>query len=87
MYADRIVREYERKEITGIPYTSWRDHVKAGLAVPSFNISKHAIGWLESELAALNAAKVSGKSNDEIRTLVAKLVTARKHAFDKFEAA
>ena len=40
-----------------------------------------------TQLAALNAAKIAGKSNDEIHTLVTKLIIARKHAFDKFEAA
>jgi prophage regulatory protein len=36
------------------------------------------VGWPASEVAALNAARISGKSNSEIRDLVMKLVAARK---------
>jgi prophage regulatory protein len=36
------------------------------------------VGWLSCEVSAMNAARVAGKSDDEIRFLVAELEAARK---------
>jgi prophage regulatory protein len=36
------------------------------------------VGWPASEVTALNAGRISGKSNEEIRDLVVKLEAARK---------
>jgi prophage regulatory protein len=46
-------------------------------------IGARAAGWPASEVQALNAARIAGKSDDEIRELVLKLEAARtssKHA-------
>ena len=40
-------------------------------------IGVRAVGWPEHEVAALNAARIAGKSDEEIRALVLKLETAR----------
>lgn len=37
-------------------------------------------GWPSSEVAAINAARIAGKSDEEIRELVLKLEAARKWA-------
>ena len=37
-----------------------------------------AVGWPSSEVAALNAARIAGKCDAEIRELVTKLEAARK---------
>ena len=87
MHTERIVRERERKELTGIPTSSWYDLVDDGLAPPSVKLGKVAAGWPVSEIAALNAARIAGKSESDIRTLVTRLIAARANAFDKFEAA
>ena len=39
-----------------------------------------AVGWPAGEVAALNAARIAGKTDDEIRSLVIKLEAARKAA-------
>ena len=44
------------------------------------SLGGRAVGWPASEVAALNAARISGKSNSEIRDLVVKLEAARKTA-------
>jgi prophage regulatory protein len=36
------------------------------------------VGWPSSEVAAINAARIAGKTDDEIRALVVKLEEARK---------
>lgn len=54
--------------------------IQQGLFTPPVQIGLRAVGWPASEVAALNAARIAGKSTDEIRTLVAKLQAARKAA-------
>ena len=44
-------------------------------------IGLRAVGWPSSEVAALNAARIAGKSDEEIRALVVQLEAARKSAF------
>ncbi|MEO8400740.1 MAG: AlpA family phage regulatory protein [Gammaproteobacteria bacterium] len=43
-------------------------------------LGARSVGWPVNEVAALNAARISGKSNDEIRALVEKLEASRKSA-------
>ncbi len=42
------------------------------------HIGVRAVGWPENEVAALNAARIAGKSDDEIRSLVVRLESGRK---------
>ena len=43
-------------------------------------IGARAVGWPEREVDTLNAARIAGKSDDEIRALVVKLEAARRAA-------
>jgi prophage regulatory protein len=45
-------------------------------------LGARAVGWPSDEVAALNAARIAGKSDDEIRNLVAKMEAARKNAME-----
>lgn len=54
--------------------------IQQGLFTPPVLIGERAVGWPADELAALNAARIAGKSTDEIRALVAKLQATRKAA-------
>jgi prophage regulatory protein len=83
MQIDRLVRERERSEITGIPCSSWYERIDDGLATPGVKLSKHAVAWPLSELGALNAARIAGKTDDEIRKLVVRLIAARASACDR----
>ena len=44
------------------------------------SLGGRAVGWPENEVDAINAARISGKSNEEIRALVIRLEAARKTA-------
>lgn len=44
------------------------------------SLGARAVGWPSSEIDALNAARIAGKSDQEIRELVMKLEAARKDA-------
>ncbi|MCX7146508.1 MAG: AlpA family phage regulatory protein [Sulfuritalea sp.] len=54
--------------------------IQQGLFTPPVPIGARAVGWPADELAMLNAARIAGKADDEIRTLVIKLEAARKVA-------
>lgn len=54
--------------------------IQKGLFTKPVNIGLRAVGWPASEVSALNAARIAGKTDAEIRELVAKLESARKLA-------
>ena len=54
--------------------------INAGLYVKPVQIGSRAVGTPEDEVDALNAARIAGKSDEEIRALVLKLESARKTA-------
>lgn len=54
--------------------------IKAGLFVKPVLIGLRATATPEHEVNALNAARIAGKSDDEIRELVKQLEAARKAA-------
>ncbi len=65
---------------TGHPRSTLYEHIKAGLFPSSVSIGARSVGWVEAEVEAINAARIAGKSDDEIRELVARLHAARKAA-------
>ena len=52
--------------------------IQDGLYTPPVSIGARAVGWPAGEVAVLNAARIAGKTDDEIRALVVKLIAARK---------
>lgn len=47
--------------------------IKAGLFTRPVPIGLRAVGWPADEVLAINAARIAGKSEDEIRLLVDRL--------------
>lgn len=54
--------------------------IQQGLFTPPVQIGLRAVGWPASEVVAINAARIAGKTDAEIRDLVIQLETARKLA-------
>ena len=54
--------------------------ISQGLWTKQVRLGPRCVGWPAHEVAALNAARISGKTDDEIRALVVKLEVARKAA-------
>lgn len=52
--------------------------ISQGLWPKPVHLGPRAIGWPSEEVAAINVARIAGKSDDEIRELVQKLEAARK---------
>jgi len=54
--------------------------IQNGLFTHPVKIGPRAVGWPADEVEAINAARIAGKSDDEIRELVVQLEAARKAA-------
>lgn len=51
--------------------------ISQGLWTRPVSLGARAVGWPASEVEAINAARIAGKSDDEIRQLVRELEAAR----------
>ncbi len=54
--------------------------ISQGLWTRPVNLGARAVAWPASEVTALNAARIAGRTDDEIRALVEKLEAARSSA-------
>ena len=54
--------------------------IAQGLWTRPVSLGARAVGWPSDEIEAINAARIAGKVDDEIRALVAKLEESRKDA-------
>ena len=54
--------------------------IKQGLFTSPVSIGARSVGWPEHEVTTLNAARIAGKTDEEIRALVVKLEAERKAA-------
>ncbi len=54
--------------------------IAEGTFTKPVGLGARAVGWPSHEVTALNAARIAGKSETEIRELVTKLEAARKAA-------
>ena len=52
--------------------------IQRGVFTRPVAIGARAIGWPADELAAINRARIAGKSDDEIRALVLRLEASRQ---------
>ena len=75
-----LCREPARRLITGVATSSWYEFQKRGLAPTPIKLSAARVAWVYGELVAVNAARIAGKSDEEIRAIVAELVAARRNA-------
>jgi prophage regulatory protein len=75
-----ILRLPKVKSESGLSRSTIYLRIAQGLWTKPVSLGARAVGWPSSEVATLNAARISGKSNSEIRDLVVKLESARKTA-------
>jgi prophage regulatory protein len=54
--------------------------IQQGLWTRPVSLGARSVAWPSHEVAALNAARIAGKSDDEIRALVIRLQSARSAA-------
>ena len=77
---DRILRLPEVKSFCATSRSTIYLHISEGLFPKPIHLGVRAVGWPESEIAALTAARIRGATTDEIRALVVKLEAARRSA-------
>lgn len=54
--------------------------ISQGLWTKQVSLGPRCVGWPAHEVAALNTARIAGKTDEEIRALVTKLEAARRTA-------
>jgi prophage regulatory protein len=64
--------------LTAKSRTSHYSDIKNGLMTEPVRLGENSVAWPEHEILAINAARIAGKSNSEIRELVSQLMTQRK---------
>ena len=65
-------------EQTGMSRSAVYDHIDKGLFPRPIKLSAKAVGWLSSDVRAINRAKVAGASTGELQKLVARLMAERR---------
>lgn len=73
-----ILRLPAVKLASGLSRSTLYLRITQGLWTKPISLGGRAVGWPDSEIATLNAARISGKSNGQIKELVAKLESDRK---------
>ena len=63
---------------TGLSRSTIYLRIAQGVYTKPVSLGGRAVGWPATEVAALNSARISGKSNAEVRDLVVKMEAARK---------
>lgn len=72
-----IKRARDARAQFGIASSTFYDWQERGLMSPGISLGARSVGWPAHELDAIAAARIAGKSEDEIRALVSELVAAR----------
>jgi len=63
---------------TGLSRSTIYLRIAQGVFTKPVSLGGRSVGWPADEVAALNAARIAGKPDAEIRELVTKLEAARK---------
>ena len=72
-----ILRRKQVETDTGYSRSTIYLRIAQGLWPRPVSLGPRAVGWPAGEVAAINAARIAGKSDDEIRDLVTKLHAER----------
>jgi prophage regulatory protein len=74
----KILRLPQVMDECGLARSTVYLRIKQGLLTKPISLGPRSVGWPEFEIAAINAARVAEKSEDEVRALVAELQASRK---------
>ena len=77
---ERILRFPEVKRLSGLSRSTIYLRIAEKLFPRPILLGPRMVGWPECEIAAVNAARIRGAADDEIRSLIVKLESARKAA-------
>ena len=77
--APAILRRRSVESLSGYPRSTLYLRISQGLWTRPVKIGPRAVGWPADEVSGLNAARIAGQSDAEIRALVTQLEAARTH--------
>lgn len=72
-----ILRLPRVKSYSGLGRSTIYLRISQGLWPKPVRLGARAVGWPETECEALNVARIAGKTDEEIRALVSRLVADR----------
>ena len=75
-----IKRGKDARAQFGIAQSTFYDWQARGLCPPGISLGIRSVGWPAHELDAIAAARIAGKTEDEIRAIVRDLIAARADA-------
>lgn len=78
-----IVRLPAVKLETGLSRSTIYLRISQGLWTKPVSLGGRAVGWPLTDIVTLNAARIAGKTNAEMRQLVSSLETGRKGSNDE----
>lgn len=73
-----IVRKPEALVFTGLKSSTFHKRINEGLMVKPVSLGVRASGYPLHELTAINAARIAGKTDSEIKELVSELMSNRQ---------
>ena len=76
-HIEPILRRPRVEEAIGLSRSTIYLRVSQGLFTQPVSLGPRAVGWPASEVSAINAARIAGQSDDEVRALVTQLHNAR----------
>jgi prophage regulatory protein len=76
--AQQILRLPAVKSATGLSRSTLYLRIASGVFPRPVSLGGRSVGWPANDVEALNAARIAGKPEAEIRALVVKLEAARK---------
>lgn len=75
---NRILRLKKVIAESGLSRSTIYARIAEGLWPKPVSLGGRIVGWPANEITKINAAHIAGKSNDEIRALVQRLLAGRK---------
>ena len=74
---ERLLRAKAVIERTGLARSTIYLHAKQGLFPPPVKIGMNVAAWPEQEIRHVMEARIAGKTEDEIRNIVARIIRER----------
>lgn len=73
-----LLRLRDVLSLCGLARSSLYARINNGLWPKPVSLGGRAVAWPANEIAAVNAARIAGKSNEEVRLIISELEAARK---------
>lgn len=74
----KIIRKPEALKYMGLSSSTFHNYINQGLIVAPVSLGARSSGYPLYEIKIINAARIAGKNDDEIRLIVQQLMKDRK---------